>query len=319
MPNNRRNQTQTSGQTRYGRIQGRYPGQPRQLPGGDRYQTSGDWDRYETGREQRYVPDWDRDRNRGAERGSRFDGARSYSAGGYAEEFGYRADLGGQREGPYGEFERVGWAEDERGDEYFGAGSHYGGGFGTAPGSRASSAGTHGAPGYAGQGAWSDTSPDWSEESGGGRGTSGSHQHYGRSPYGPQSSYGRDYGQSYAVRPFRNYDEPRGYGTQQFGQSHWPEQISDQTPRGLEQSTRSFRGRGPKGYTRSDERLKEMLCEQLTQDPRIDASDIDIDVEQQVVKLSGTVEDRRTKYDVEEMAARCGAKDVDNQLRMKSR
>ena len=36
----------------------------------------------------------------------------------------------------------------------------------------------------------------------------------------------------------------------------------------------SYRGRGPRGYTRSDERLLETVCEQLTDDPRIDATEL---------------------------------------------
>ena len=47
----------------------------------------------------------------------------------------------------------------------------------------------------------------------------------------------------------------------------------------------SYRGRGPRGYTRSDERLLETICERLTDDPRIDARDIEVQVQQQVVTL----------------------------------
>src|SRR5437867_195160 len=39
-----------------------------------------------------------------------------------------------------------------------------------------------------------------------------------------------------------------------------------------------FRGVGPKGYLRSDERLTEVICERLTDDARIDASDITVAV-----------------------------------------
>jgi osmotically-inducible protein OsmY len=78
----------------------------------------------------------------------------------------------------------------------------------------------------------------------------------------------------------------------------------------------SYRGRGPRGYTRSDERLLETVCEQLTDDPRIDASDIEVEVKQQVVTLRGTVPDRRTKYAVEDLAENAGARDIENQLRV---
>ena len=78
----------------------------------------------------------------------------------------------------------------------------------------------------------------------------------------------------------------------------------------------SYRGRGPRGYTRSDERLLETVCEQLTDDPRIDAGDIEVEVKQQVVTLRGSVPDRRTKYAVEELVENAGARDIENQLRV---
>jgi hypothetical protein len=51
----------------------------------------------------------------------------------------------------------------------------------------------------------------------------------------------------------------------------------------------------------------------------IDASEINVEVTSQIVKLTGTVDDRSTKYDVEELIERCGGvKDIDNQLRVRS-
>jgi osmotically-inducible protein OsmY len=55
----------------------------------------------------------------------------------------------------------------------------------------------------------------------------------------------------------------------------------------------------------------------LTDDPRIDASDVTVTVTDKVVKLAGTVSDRRTKYEVEDLVERCGGvSDIDNQLRV---
>jgi|SRR5690606_26155481 len=53
----------------------------------------------------------------------------------------------------------------------------------------------------------------------------------------------------------------------------------------------SYRGRGPRGYRPSDERLRELICERLTDHPRIDASDIEVDVQSGIVHLSGTIPD----------------------------
>ena len=83
-----------------------------------------------------------------------------------------------------------------------------------------------------------------------------------------------------------------------------------------EESVEDHRGRGPKGYTRTDERLREAICERLTDDPRIDASEIEVDVEQQKVTLRGSVNDRRTKYAVEELVENSGAREIENQLRV---
>jgi hypothetical protein len=65
--------------------------------------------------------------------------------------------------------------------------------------------------------------------------------------------------------------------------------------------------------------LKELICEHLTDDPAIDASNVSIDVTGQVVKLTGTVDDRSTKYEIEELVESLGGvKDIDNQLRVQS-
>lgn len=62
----------------------------------------------------------------------------------------------------------------------------------------------------------------------------------------------------------------------------------------------SHRGKGPKGYRPSDERLRERVCERLTDDPFVDATDIEVSVANGEVTLSGTVETRRMKYAVED-------------------
>jgi hypothetical protein len=86
---------------------------------------------------------------------------------------------------------------------------------------------------------------------------------------------------------------------------------------GRDRSFRSFRGRGPKGYERSDERLREVICELLTEDPDIDASEITIMVISGVVTMDGSVDDRQTKYQVEELVENTGGvKDVRNNLRI---
>jgi osmotically-inducible protein OsmY len=160
---------------------------------------------------------------------------------------------------------------------------------------------------------------------------------YGRSRYGQreQGGYGGEPGRfgSSEWRPQESSRQRQGYGRQYESQS-----FDQPYPRGFQSEFGSsqgasrygsgsqgyseygtHRGKGPKGYTRSDDRLKEVICEKLTDDPMIDASEINVEVTSQIVKLTGTVDDRSTKYDVEELIERCGGvKDIDNQLRVRS-
>ena len=79
------------------------------------------------------------------------------------------------------------------------------------------------------------------------------------------------------------------------------------------------RGRGPKNYARSDERIREDVNDRLTEDVWLDASEIDVAVEQGEVTLSGTVEDRRAKRRAEDCVdAISGVKHVQNNLRYTS-
>ncbi|AFY01887.1 hypothetical protein Bdt_2202 [Bdellovibrio bacteriovorus str. Tiberius] len=78
-----------------------------------------------------------------------------------------------------------------------------------------------------------------------------------------------------------------------------------------------FFGRGPKSYKRSDERIKEDVCEMLTRDNNIDAEGIDVEVKEGEVTLTGTVPDRRMKHQAEDCAEGCyGVKDVTNNIRV---
>lgn len=80
-----------------------------------------------------------------------------------------------------------------------------------------------------------------------------------------------------------------------------------------------YRGRGPKGYKRSDERIHEDVCERLTQDRFIDASSMDVTVKDGEVTLNGTVASRGLKFRAEDLAhLASGVKHVQNNLRIES-
>ena len=77
------------------------------------------------------------------------------------------------------------------------------------------------------------------------------------------------------------------------------------------------RGKGPVGYTRSDERIREAACEALTEDDQVDASDIEVAVHDGEVTLTGVVTDRHAKRFAEDCVWRVsGVRDVQNQLRL---
>lgn len=79
-----------------------------------------------------------------------------------------------------------------------------------------------------------------------------------------------------------------------------------------------YTGRGPRGYTRGDERIREDVCDRLTDDPRIDASDIDVQVKGGEVTLNGSVRTRDEKRFTEDVIERIsGVRDVNNHLKVK--
>lgn len=79
----------------------------------------------------------------------------------------------------------------------------------------------------------------------------------------------------------------------------------------------SFRGRGPQGHSRPDERIQEDVCEALTADHDVDATDIEVTVAGGEVTLTGIVPERSMKRLAAAIADRCrGVTDVHNQLRV---
>jgi hypothetical protein len=78
-----------------------------------------------------------------------------------------------------------------------------------------------------------------------------------------------------------------------------------------------YAGRGPKDYKRSDDRVREEICDCMTDDPLLDASEIVVQVSGGEVTLSGSVSSREQKRRAEDVAERVsGVTDVTNQLRI---
>ncbi|HET8650251.1 MAG TPA: BON domain-containing protein [Gemmatimonadales bacterium] len=79
-------------------------------------------------------------------------------------------------------------------------------------------------------------------------------------------------------------------------------------------------GRGPRNYQRSDERIMEEVCEALTQQPDLDASGLEVRVENGEVQLDGEVESRRDKRLAVDLAESVGGvRDVCTHVHVRNR
>ena len=102
---------------------------------------------------------------------------------------------------------------------------------------------------------------------------------------------------------------PEGYGGG-YGQEGWRERWG-------ERGRGRYTGLGPRNWRRSDDRITEDINERLTQHPDVDASDIELKVEDGEVTLRGHVEDRRTKRLAEDIAEDVsGVRDVHNEIKI---
>jgi hypothetical protein len=74
--------------------------------------------------------------------------------------------------------------------------------------------------------------------------------------------------------------------------------------------------RGPKGYTRSDERIQDEVCERIAR-CGVDAGEVEIRVEKGEVTLTGTVPSRQEKWRLEQVADDVfGVEEVHNNVRV---
>jgi len=151
---------------------------------------------------------------------------------------------------------------------------------------------------------------------------------YGGGGYGGGSGYG-----SRDDRNRSSGDWGRGsndWGSSSHRRSHergWLERAGDEVAswfgdedaerRRHMDEARSHRGRGPRGYARSDDRIREDINDRLTDDPYVDASDIDVTVSNGEATLSGHVESRSARRRAEDIAESIsGVTHVQNNLRV---
>ncbi len=126
-----------------------------------------------------------------------------------------------------------------------------------------------------------------------------------------QPRYGLSDYDRYAARSRFSSNAGRNYGGAIDRQGYAP---SPYVPAG--ELRGGFYGRGPKGYTRTDERIREDVCERLSWNDEVDATDITVRVESGEVTLEGSVPTRHMKRlaaDIAEDVA--GVLDVHNVIR----
>lgn len=161
------------------------------------------------------------------------------------------------------------------------------------------------------------------------------------SSYSPRYNYPTGFrsGERYSERGRGNYETtPYGRGERDyqyergdygFGEPRgWWDRASDEVAswfgdeeaerrRRMDQQREQFRGRGPKGYRRSDERIKEDVNDRLSEG-YLDASDIEVVVQNSEVTLTGTVDRRSDKRKAEAIAESVtGVTNVENRVRVR--
>lgn len=271
--------------------------------------------------------DWNRSGSGGYGRGSGWEGA----AGGYGRgrEFeGGGRSFGGSsgRGGSFGglDFERDsarGGGRSPAGGTDWEGGTTYRGGAGGRSDSDRNSGQQRSELGGAGQN-WRGGGEFGGERSAyPQRSYSGGRTSNGASSFGETGRYGSTgglggYGRSAYARDTGNFD--RNDNDRGFFEKAADEVYSwfgdDDAERRRE---RDHKGRGPKGYARSDDRIREDVSDRLTDDWRVDASEITVEVSSGEITLSGTVNNRDDKRRAEDIAERvAGVKHVQNNLRV---
>jgi osmotically-inducible protein OsmY len=151
----------------------------------------------------------------------------------------------------------------------------------------------------------------------------GNREQFGGSPYTGQGS--SPWNQRMNERMNENF-EGRDFGYQGQGQNYQGQQGQSSSSGNYGQQGMYGRsalrrgqnfGKGPKGYKRSDERIKEEVCDILAESD-IDAREIEVSVKDGEVTLTGMVMDRQLKHLAERLADEVtGVQEIHNQIRVK--
>ncbi|HYD19932.1 MAG TPA: BON domain-containing protein [Flavipsychrobacter sp.] len=113
-------------------------------------------------------------------------------------------------------------------------------------------------------------------------------------------------GEGYGMN--EHYDRSRRNSYGQGSASHYSDGMQN---KGL------HKGKGPKGYQRSDERILDDVNDRLTDDDSVDAGNIEVSVNGAEVVLAGTVSSKNEKRRAEDIAESVsGVRNVENRLRV---
>lgn len=114
-----------------------------------------------------------------------------------------------------------------------------------------------------------------------------------------------DYREPQWTSPPQRYSGPSWTRESGYGREGWDE------------SGGPHAGRGPRGYTRSDERIREDVCDRLCEHGFVDASDVEVRVASGEVTLLGSVPSRQEKRMAEDAAEQVsGVRQLHNELRV---
>lgn len=128
----------------------------------------------------------------------------------------------------------------------------------------------------------------------------------------PEYAYGREPG-----RDWWDHAKDRVAGV--FGDDEARMRADRDSWRGYEAGRAGQAGRGPKGYARSDDRIREDVSDRLSDDAWLDASDIEVRVASCEVTLDGTVGSRADKRRAEDLVESVsGVRHVQNNLRVQA-
>ncbi|HEY0915929.1 MAG TPA: BON domain-containing protein [Solimonas sp.] len=171
---------------------------------------------------------------------------------------------------------------------------------------------------------FSRSGQSWPRDPGGRGGQDWSSAQFGSGQYlrdGPrdlQQGYSQDFG--------GRVQNPGGWNGQRDAwrgqpQHNWTEEITPYSgwrdqPSGSPGQDFSPR-KTPKGYTRSDERIRDDVCEHLYRSHDVDVGDVSVEVKGGTVTLEGSVPERHMKHRIEDICERCiGVLDVENRIRV---